>query len=172
MQGEDTPVEMPCAARVGTSTLERRWSGVQPSPSRPVAIGLVVGAPLAWGAGRLVQFLFGVAPTDPATVAVIATVFLAAGWMGQLRPRAPRGSDGSNGSAPIRIGAHPGSFHDGRPGVHLPGLNCQIYFCSLFRSRTRSSPIGCCDVEVRDPSGSWVRDSAVSRGVLASCCHH
>jgi ABC-type antimicrobial peptide transport system permease subunit len=53
----------------------------------PVLIGLAVGVPLVFAAARLVAgMLYGVAPTDPSTIAGAISVLLAAAFVAGLVP--------------------------------------------------------------------------------------
>ena len=65
-----------------------RWPG-EPNRSalRPVALGIVLGAAAAVGATRLLRaYLFGVTPTDPATIAGVVALLLGAALAASLVP--------------------------------------------------------------------------------------
>ena len=54
---------------------------------RPVALGVVLGAAGAVGATRLLRaYLFGVTPTDPATLAGVTTLLVGAAVLASLVP--------------------------------------------------------------------------------------
>ncbi|AHG92253.1 permease (plasmid) [Gemmatirosa kalamazoonensis] len=57
------------------------------SAMRPVALGVVLGAAAAVGATRLLRaYLFGVTPTDPATIVVVVALLLGAALAASLVP--------------------------------------------------------------------------------------
>ena len=69
-----------------------------------VAIGLVLGVPLAVGAGRLLAAqLYGVTFWDPLALAVAAGSLTLCAFVAALIPGQPRGVDSADARAPIGI---------------------------------------------------------------------
>jgi putative ABC transport system permease protein len=68
-----------------TQSVIQRW--IVQNALRLVALGTVVGLPVAWILSRLItSIVFGVTPTDPATVAVAVTVLIIVGVLAAFGP--------------------------------------------------------------------------------------
>jgi ABC-type antimicrobial peptide transport system permease subunit len=68
-----------------TQSVIQRW--VVRNALRLVALGTVVGLPLAWILSRLIAtMVFGVTPTDPATVAGAVSVLVVIGVLAAIAP--------------------------------------------------------------------------------------